>query len=199
MDLEALVSRAVTSHPAVNAVRLVGSRAERRATALSDWDFLVETDEPERLRAQLPALLEPHAPLAAQWDRLSEEATYYMLVLEDGTKVDVVLDVPPVLEPPWTVDERTLAGVDTHFWDWILWLGGKALAGRHDLVGGQLTGLMYDHLLAPVGVHERPRTIREAIDRYRDARDARERELGVGVDRSLERAVLRRLESAGVA
>ena len=46
------------THASVRAVTLVGSRAEGRATELSDIDLLVETDDFERLRDELPRLVE---------------------------------------------------------------------------------------------------------------------------------------------
>jgi predicted nucleotidyltransferase len=41
MDLGERVIAAVSPNPAIREIRLVGSRAEGRAIALSDWDFLV--------------------------------------------------------------------------------------------------------------------------------------------------------------
>jgi len=46
----------------------VGSRAEGRAHALSDWDLSVETADFDRFARDLPRLLEPFAPLAQFWD-----------------------------------------------------------------------------------------------------------------------------------
>lgn len=73
--------------PSVQSVELVGSRLHGTATELSDIDLLVDTDDFESLAAALPHLLESLEPLAAQWDRLSEEATYYMLVLPGAIKL----------------------------------------------------------------------------------------------------------------
>jgi len=192
------ISRLVASHPNVLGVRLVGSRAEGRATELSDVDLLVETDDFDRVAADLPQLLEPLHPLAQQWDRLSEEATYYMVMLPEAVKLDLVFDRPPTLEPPWEVRADTLAGLDAHFWDWILWLGGKEPAGNHELVGAMLGGRMLDHLLRPVCVSSPPRPLAEAVAGYLAARAAREAELETAVDRSLGSAVLARLVSAGL-
>lgn len=192
------VSALLLAHPGVRSVRLVGSRAEGRATELSDYDLLVDADELDRLAPELPALLAPLAPLAAQWDRLSEEASYFMLVLPGGVKVDLVFDRPPTLEPPWQVSAATLPGIDAHFWDWILWLGGKQVGGRDELVASMLGGLMFDHLLRPLGVAQPPATIAEAVGGYLAARDAREAELGVRVGRALQEAVLPRLRAAGL-
>ena len=199
MDIARVVPHALRTHPAVRGVRLVGSRAEGRETALSDWDFLVEAGDVDAVAEALPQLVLPLRPLAAQWDRLSEEASYYMLIVAGGVKVDVVLDRPPELQPPWEVRADTLGAVDAHFWDWILWLGGKQLAGRDELVRGQLGGLMWEHLLRPVGVPRPPGSIREAVDAYLEARGDRERELGVLVVRDVEDAVVGRLRAAGLA
>ncbi len=198
MDPEALIPPLLGSHDAVRSTRLVGSRAQGRQTDLSDWDFLVETDDLDRLWADLPVLVAPLTPLAAQWDRLSEEASYYMLMLPDGLKADLVFEYPPELQPAWEVNADTLGGIDDHFWDWIMWLGGKQLGGRTELLEGHLGGLMLEHLLSPLGVDEPPASIAGAVAAYRAARDAREHELGVAVPRALEEAVLLRLESAGL-
>ena len=198
MELEARLTELLRTHPAERSVRLVGSRAESRATELSDYDLLVETDEFERVREDLPGLLEPLSPLAAQWDRLSKEASYYMLMLPGGLKVDLIFERPPEVEPPWEVRAETLEGIDRHFWDWILWLGSKALRGERELVDGHLGGLMFEHLLRPLGVAERPQTIVEAIAGYREALADRERDLGVDISTSLGEAVLARLRSAGI-
>jgi hypothetical protein len=179
-------------------VTLVGSRARGDPTPLSDWDFLLESDEVDALTTALPPLVAPLEPLVAQWDRLSEEGACYMLLLADGTKVDFVLERPPFLEPPWQVRADTLAALDGHFWDWILWLGAKQLRGDDALVRAMLGGLMFEHLLGPLGVHHRPVSLADAVERYRSARAEREVEFGVDVPRTIERAVLPRLEAAGI-
>ena len=192
------ISELLTEHPNVLAVRLVGSRAEGRATELSDVDLLVETDDFDRLAPDLPLLLEPLRPLAEQWDRLSEEDTYYMVMLPGAVKLDLVFEREPKLEPPWEVRRDTLAAIDAHFWDWILWLGGKQLGGKHELVAAMLGGLMFEHLLAPLGVAAPPRSLDEAVAGYLSARAARESELDVCVPNPLGEAVLERLRTAGL-
>ena len=42
------------------------------------------------------------------------------------------MDIFPIgatrqIQPPWRLSAETLAPIDGHFWDWTLWLGGKAL------------------------------------------------------------------------
>ena len=187
----------LNGHDAVRSVRLVGSRAEGHATELSDVDLLVDADL-DVLERDLAVLVAPLEPLAAQWDRLSEEASYFMLLLPGGIKVDLVFDVPPTNEPPWQVGVGTLPAIDAHFWDWILWLGGKQLGGRDELVESMLGGLMFEHLLGPLGVAEPPATIDETVRAYLAARDAREAGLGVTVGRELQEAVLPRLRAAGL-
>jgi len=196
VDRVASVRAAVERHPAVRSVELVGSRARGDATALSDWDFLVESDDLDAVGAALPELVAEERPLAAQWDRLSEEATYFMLVLQDGTKVDFVLRRPPDLQPPWVATAETLPAIDAHFWDWIVWLGGKQLRRSDELVHVMLTHVMFDHLLAPLGATTPPNTIADAVAVYESLLTARERELGVTVDRRLATAVRGRLAEA---
>jgi hypothetical protein len=97
------------------------------------------------------------------------------------------------------VRPETLAELDGHFWDWILWLGGKQLRGRDELVRSMLSGVMFEHLLGPLGVARPPGAIAETVAAYREARATREAEFGSVVPRQLEQAVLPRLEAAGLA
>ncbi len=158
---------------------------------LSDWDFVVRADDVDAVARDFPALVAALEPLAAQWDRLGPpEYSCYMLFLEGPIKVDLIVDVPHELEPPWRVTAETLEGIDRHFWDWILWMASKRQRGENELVREQLEA-MSEHLLRPLGVAEVPGSIEDAIAAYRVARDRREAELGVDVSRRLEREVLR--------
>jgi hypothetical protein len=56
---------------------------------------------------------------------------------------------------------------------------------------GRELAKMRDHLLGPLGVDRVPSSIEAAVERYRSARDEREREFGVEVSRRREREVLR--------
>ena len=177
-------------------VRAVAEAVERPTVASL---CRASKDDVDAAAEALPALVLPLDPLVAQWDRLSEECACHMLILRDGVKVDFMLDRPPQLEPPWEVRPDTLAALDGHFWDWILWLGGKQLRGRQELVRSMLGGLMFEHLLGPLGVSRPPESIAKAVAVYRQARAKREHELGVEVPRQLEEAVLARLRAAGLA
>src|SRR5919197_3776568 len=87
----AIANRIISSvapHPAVRSVELVGSRADGTATAFSDWDFGVEANDFAALADALPDLLSPLQPLAQQWDRLSPEWCW-MLILAGPAKVDL--------------------------------------------------------------------------------------------------------------
>jgi predicted nucleotidyltransferase len=190
-DLAPLVRAALEGHPHVLGVEPVGSRATGTPVPLSDWDFVVHTDDVEAIARDLPALVAELEPLAAQWDRLGPpEYSCYMLFLEGPVKVDLVVHVPHELEPPWEVTGETLDGIDRHFWDWTLWMASKRQRGENELVGEQLE-LMSEHLLRPLGIDEVPASIEGAIAAYRGARDRREVEFGVTVPRGLEREVLR--------
>jgi hypothetical protein len=192
----ALVGAAVRHHPAVTDVHLIGSRARDEATALSDWDFSVENEDPAGVAADLPALVEPLRPLAAQWERLSEQATF-MLVLPDGVKVDLFTGGTRAIEPPWAPAGDTLAALDAHAWDWLLWLGAKALGGRDEVVADELSKL-HEHLLGPLGGRRVPGSVAEAVERYVTLRREAEDRFGVVVDRRLGEVVLGRLRDSGV-
>ena len=89
MHLADRVIASVAPHPAIRSIRLVGSRAEGRATEFSDWDFRVQANDFAAAVKALPHLLVPLRPLAQQWDRLSPEWCW-MLVLSGPAKVDLI-------------------------------------------------------------------------------------------------------------
>ena len=184
MDVAARVTGVLALHPDVRRVKLVGSRARGEATPLSDWDFHLDTDDAAKLARELPGLVAPLAPLAAQWDRLAERATY-MLMLPDAVKIDLFPgEERGELQPPWEPSPANLAAIDAHFWDWILWLGGKSLAERTELVAEELNK-MHLHLLGPLGVPSAPTTLPEAVDEYRRARGRLEGRWSLRVRRRL--------------
>jgi len=197
VDVPARVSTVLASHPVVVRVELVGSRARGEATALSDWDFLVDASNSAELARELPAIVAPLEPLAAQWDRLTERATY-MLMLRGAIKVDLFPgDEQRALEPPWEPTRSNLADIDAHFWDWTLWLGGKVLAGKSALVAEELRK-MHRHLLGPLGVTSSPATVHEAVAAYQLARDRLERNWEISVPRRLGDEVTAALVRHGV-
>jgi hypothetical protein len=178
----------------VRRVELVGSRAEGRATAWSDWDFLVEAHDFDALAQALPGLLEPLEPLVQQWDPLSPEWCW-MLILREPAKVDLIFAREPhAPQRPWQPSAANLGAIDDHFWDWMLWLKGKEAGGKSDLVTAQLEKL-FGHLLGPLGAPAAPSSIAEAVRAYRLARDAAERRLGCAVRRDVEAAVAPALET----
>jgi hypothetical protein len=185
----AAVEAAVKSHPAVRCIRLVGSRAEGSAHELSDWDFAVETTDFGALSRDLPQLVAPLRPLAVQWDPYSNDACY-MLMFPGPTKVDLFFpDEPRSWSAAWEPSGKTLAAIDRHFWDWILWLEQKR-SGAHVEVLGKGLRDMYALMLRPLGVVGDPETITQAIDGYLEARSALERRFDVRVPRELEHEVL---------
>jgi len=186
MNLADRIIATVSAHPAVRSIRLVGSQAEGRANEFSDWDFCVEVDDFGAAAGALPQLLAPLEPLAQQWDRLSPEWCW-MLILRGPAKVDLIFpDEPHDNEPPWEPNAANLDAIDAHFWDWMLWLRSKHASGKMELIATELDKLV-DHLLLPIGVvGRRPRSIAEAITQYRDARRDTEKRFGVAVGRELE-------------
>jgi predicted nucleotidyltransferase len=189
VDFGTRVPQLLLKHPSVRRVELAGSRAAGTPTPLSDWDFVVETDDLDALSAALPELVAPLEPLAEQWDPLGEPPAY-MLILRGPQKFDLIFPREPVAKrPPWEVRAETLAAIDDHFWDWILWLAAKRARGREELVREELVK-MHGFLLGPFGVDSAPGTIEEAIDGYLAASSAIERRLGVTVPRALRDEVL---------
>jgi hypothetical protein len=192
VDLGERVIRAVGGHPGVRRIRLVGSRAAGNAKQESDWDFRVEARDFAAVAAALPSLLAPLEPLAQQWDRLSHEQCW-MLILRGPTKVDLIFpEEPHEHEPRWEPSADNLHALDAHFWDWMLWLWSKETGGKRDVVGSELRKL-FDHLLDPLGVEEVPSSISEAVSSYRRARDRAEQRLGCAISRELDSEVAPKL------
>ena len=188
-DLAQRVERILLRHQGIRAVELVGSRAAGTPSPLSDWDFVLETDDFATVARDLPAVVSELEPIAQQWDRISDYPCY-MLMLTGPAKVDLIFPGEPYTSmSPWTVSADTLDGIDRHLWDWVLWLASKREKGEAELVRREL-GKMFDHLLGPMGADEDPGSIPDAVQAYRRLRDRREREFGVLVTRVREREVL---------
>jgi hypothetical protein len=148
---------------------------------------VVDTDEFPAVGSAMALLLEPLAPLAQQWDRLS--TTYCWMVIVPGPhKLDFIFATPHECEPPWHPDADNLTAIDSHFWDWVLWLASKVAAHKKALVGAELEKLSV-HLLGPMGVEGTPGSLDAAVASYVDARDRLARSFAVKVPRALERAV----------
>jgi hypothetical protein len=178
---------AVDCHPAVKRVRLVGSRAAGTATALSDWDFTVETADFQQVARDIESLLDPLRPLAQQWDRLSD-TWCWMVMLSGPVKLDFIFREPHENEPPWRPSAANLDSIERHFWDWMLWLAAKQAANKTALVQSELNKLWL-HMLSPLGVKARSVEIGDAVSSYVTARDRLERRFHVWVPRNLEREV----------
>jgi predicted nucleotidyltransferase len=197
VDVPARVTEVLAPSPQVVRVDLVGSRARGEETALSDWDFRIDTTNGAALARELPTLVEPLEPLAAQWDRLTERATY-MLMLPGAVKVDLFPgDELRAIQPPWEPTPSNLVAIDAHFWDWALWLGGKVLAEKAGVVSEEL-GKLHRNLLGPLGVTSPPATVEQAVAEYRDARDRLERRWEMSVPRRVGDEVASALVRHGV-
>ena len=178
----------VGRHPAIRDVRLVGSRATGTATAFSDWDFFVETDDFPAVARDMDALGSLLDPLAQQWDRLSDSYCW-MVMLKGPTKLDFIFAEPHEPEPPWEVRPENLVAIDAHFWDWTVWLISKRARGQAELVRRELDK-MFVHILQPMGVEFRPDALDEAVASYLAARAGLERMFEVWVPRTLDREVV---------
>ncbi|MEE8139024.1 MAG: nucleotidyltransferase domain-containing protein [Thermoanaerobaculia bacterium] len=195
MDIVSEVTSALQRHPAVKAVRLVGSRQQGTAGELSDWDFEIDTEDFEAVARGLADLTSSLQPLAQQWDPLSRRANY-MLMLRGGVKVDLIFDRPYEPAPPWKVSAETIPAIDHHFWDWTLWLAAKDSAGKHELVKESLAN-MSSHMLRPMGVERIPDAIETAVELYTEARRELDERLCVAVSDEIGRDVRRALRNSG--
>jgi hypothetical protein len=179
------VPELLTRHPHVRAVTLTGSRATGATHDFSDWDFVVETDDFDRVARDLPRLLEPLRPIAEQWDPYADHACY-MLMLRGARKVDLLfLDQARDVAPPWRPAPETLEAIDRHFWDWIVWLEQKRTGGSEERLAALLQD-MQRLMLGPMGVADTPASISDAVAAYTTARGRLEHEYGFAVPRDLE-------------
>jgi hypothetical protein len=172
----------------IQQAELTGSRARGTASPLSDWDFTVTVTAFEAVRDAMPSLTAPLQPVIAQWDRLSRNWCY-MMILRGPAKIDLIFAQPHRADPPWLVSSSTLQQIDDHFWDWALWLGSKRLAGRSDVVTLELRKL-HAHLLGPLGVATVPSDLGQAVVEYQAARDNYEEAFHFRVSRAAETTVL---------
>lgn len=121
-----------------------------------------------------------------------------MLILVGGVKVDLFPgDLASVPLGPWIADGSNLARMDQHFWDWTIWLAGKQLAARHELVSAELEKL-HANLLGPLGSDKPPSPVGGAVETYRARRRANEQACGTRVDRLLGETISRRLRDNNV-
>jgi hypothetical protein len=184
MDIQTDVPGLLTRHAHVQAARLVGSRATADAHDFSDWDFLVETDDLAAVAQDIPVLVEPLRPIAQQWDRYADYACY-MLMLPGAVKIDFLfIDHPQDWAAPWIPSRDTLEAIDSHFWDWIVWIEQKRSGSRPEQVPHLLEDI-HRLMLEPMGVTIRPTSITEAVASYIAARDRLEQLLRVTVPRDL--------------
>ncbi len=190
------IREALSGSKVVSSLVLGGSRARGTATELSDWDLYLE-GEPEGMMAEIPALVASLGPLAAFWEPLSEQAGY-MVVMDGPIKVDVFpIGASRRIQPPWLPSVDTLAPIDAHFWDWTLWLGGKALRGEWQLVADELAK-MHRFLLGPLSVASAPASLDEAVASYHRARAQAVEALGVVVHPELGRQISEALRRHGL-
>ncbi len=189
-DLVAEVVRAIGRHPQVTSVTLVGSRSDNTATSLSDWDFVIDSPDARTVFADLPGIVARFEPLGAFWDPLADDHRNFIAIFPSLVTLDLHLDLPPPRHLPWEVRADTIAAIETHFWNWALWLKGKQIHARHELVASELVK-MHSYLLGPLGCAAAPSSIEEAVTFFRTARSDVVRRLDVRPsDRRLEQEVL---------
>jgi len=195
MDIGVTVPDLLIKHPAVSQVTLTGSRLRGDATEWSDWDFLVETDNFQKVAQDLPTLIKKLEPLSQLWDPLSSHMIY-MFILRGPIKVDIVFDLPHQKEPPWTISHDTIAIINNHFWDWILWIACKATHGRKDIVDVELKK-MSKYLLEPLGCTKIPDSVEEAVRCFTSTIKKQQNLHGTTVNTTLRKEVINGLKAMG--
>jgi hypothetical protein len=188
-----LAIAAVAPHASVIQVELGGSRSRGTNDELSDWDFAVRTSDFDSLARDLAVLVEPLAPLGAQWEPLGHFPVY-ALMLRGPTVVEYLfLEHSQEARTPVKPSKETLPHIHAHFWAWIWWLATKASVGRN--VEDHWPRL-YHHMLEPMGATTVPNSIEAALRTFLVRRSELEREYGVELSRPLEtevRSGIRRL------
>lgn len=195
MDIDSLIPELLMKHPAVSNVTLTGSRLRGDATEWSDWDFLVETADFEAVSKALPFLTESLDPLNQLWDPLSRHKIY-MIIIRGPVKIDFIFDHIQQPEPPWTASVNTIRLINSHFWDWILWLASKEVRGFQHGTRGEFQK-MYDYLLAPLGCLRIPNSVEEAVGDYLTAFEHHKSLFKVEVDQALEIEAINGLRMMG--
>lgn len=161
---------ALERHPAVRSANLSGSRARGEpATALSDWDVEVATDDFGAVARDLPDLAAVLGPLAQQWDPSRKPATCSCFRAPSRSTSSSRMS-RTTSEQPWEARPDTIESIDRHLWDWILWLASKLLCGETERVRHE-DRLMWKNLLQPLGVARIPDSIEGAVAAYLEARD----------------------------
>ena len=191
-----LAISSVARQPSVTRVELAGSRSRGTHDELSDWDFAVRTSDFDAVVRDLPTLVEPLEPLAAQWEPLGHFPVY-ALMLRGPTVVEYLfLEHSQKARTPVAPSEETLPAIHAHFWAWIWWLATKASVGRDDLIGQHCPEL-YRHMLEPMGANTVPDSIEAAIRSFLVRRGECEREYGLELSRPLENEVRRGIRRLG--
>jgi hypothetical protein len=186
MDVEAAVRAALEPDPAIESVRLVGSRARGDEMPYSDWDFAISTSDFEAVAGRVSGLVSGLGPLGEFWDPLSADWCY-ILMMRGPFGIDLIFDRGHDLEPPWVVSDETLPKIDTHFWNWIWWLSTKDRRSDVGRVREELARMQW-FLLGPLGSASAPSEISEAVMRFRDVRGHTDSELEADVLAGLRRA-----------
>jgi predicted nucleotidyltransferase len=193
--IEAIIPELLMKHPAVKSAALTGSRMRGEATEWSDWDFLVDVTDFEAVATDLPELTKKLEPISQLWDPLSRHFIY-MLILRGPNKVDIIFDFPHQPEPPWMVNHDTINQINSHFWDWILWIASKEVRGMKDVTGKELEK-MFRHLLEPLGCLKIPDSIEEAVRVYTAAINQSKNLSGAEINLALENEVIKGLALMG--
>ena len=135
--------------------------------------------------------------VGTQWEPVGHFPVYQVM-LRGPTKVEYLfLDHQQDRRPPLEPSKDTLPAIDTHFWDWIWWIGTKAAVGRDDLVAEHL-GQMHEYLLRPLGVPSAPATIDSAVAAFRERRRALAARYGLSLGTALEQEVTAGLARLGL-
>jgi hypothetical protein len=188
MEVADLAISAVERHPSLIGVELAGSRARATHDDLSDWDIAVRTSDFNSIARDLPTLVEPLAPLGAQWEPLGHFPVY-ALMLRGPTVVEYLfLEQSQSARTPVRPSRESLPDINAHFWAWMWWLATKASVGRADLVEPHWPRL-YSHMLEPMGASTSPVSIETAIHAFLGLRAKLERAYGLEVPRALESEV----------
>jgi hypothetical protein len=121
-----------------------------------------------------------------------------MMILRGPTKVDLFFDRLHQPEPPWIINCDSLAQVNSHFWDWILWLASKEASGKWEKEAtGEELQKMYQHLLAPLGCTKIPGSVEEGVGDFLVAIGNKKSLFRININAALEAEVMKGLRAMG--
>ncbi len=115
MNVVVEIKAALEMHQTLKSVRLNGSRHRGNPVATPDWDFEAHVTDCPTLARDVPEIVTPLQSLSQMWDAHSGYPCYCFIPRGIGNVDFLFLDHHREIAPPWTVNQKSLAAIDSHF------------------------------------------------------------------------------------